>query len=104
RPGPAEPHVVRTDLGPAAPDGPAEVLLTIAHLSDLHLCDAQSPARLEFLDRWTDPDSPVRPVLGELRTYRANELLTTQVAAAMVDAVNGVGTGPVGGAPLELAI
>ncbi len=103
-PGEIEAHVVRADLAAAAPGDASEVLLTVAQLSDLHLCDAQSPARLEFLDRWTDPDSPVRAALGELRTYRAHEMLTTQVAAAMVTAVNAVATGPVGGAPLDLAI
>ncbi|WP_375499510.1 TIGR03767 family metallophosphoesterase [uncultured Jatrophihabitans sp.] len=97
--GPGEAHVV---LDEEFTDG--EVLLSIAHLSDLHLCDAQSPARIEFLDRWTDPDSPVRTALGEMRTYRAHEILTTQVAAAMVAAVNAVNAGPVGGAPLDLAI
>ena len=30
------------------------------HLTDLHLCDAESPARIEFLDRYADPDSPMK--------------------------------------------
>ena len=102
RPGPGEEHV-RPD-GSTVDFEPADVLFTIAHLSDLHLCDEQSPTRLEFLDRWTDPESPARAALGEMRTYRAHELLTTQVAAAMVAAVNAVRSGPVGGAPLDLAI
>jgi metallophosphoesterase (TIGR03767 family) len=76
-------------------------LLTLAHLSDLHLCDAQSPARVEFLDRYADPDLAL---VEEVGTYRAQELLTAQVAEAMVRAVNALGRGPMGGAPVELAI
>jgi len=83
---PGEPHVVRHDLLATAPDG--EPLLTVAHLSDLHLCDAQSPARVEFLDRWADPDSPLLPQLQQVGTYRAQELLTAQVAEAAVQSVN----------------
>jgi metallophosphoesterase (TIGR03767 family) len=101
--GPGETHRTRTDLCPA-PAWPGRALVTLAHLSDLHVCDAQSPARAEFLDRWADPDSPVREVLDEVGTYRAQEILTAQVAEAMVQAINAVDAGPVGGAPLQLAI
>ena len=86
QPGTGEPAVVRTDLCDGQPGG--QPLLTVAHLSDLHVCDAQSPARVEFLDRWADPDSPLLEALTEVGTYRAQELLTTQVAEAMVRAVN----------------
>ncbi len=79
-------------------------MITIAHLSDLHVCDAQSPARAEFLDRWADPDSPVRDDLDEVGCYRAQELLTAQVAEAMVSAVNRAAVGPVARAPIDLAI
>lgn len=103
RPGPGEPHVLRTELG-AGDGAAAEVLLTIAHLSDLHVCDAQSPARVEFLDRWVDPDSPVAEEIGELGSYRAQEMLTMHVVDACVQAVNAVATGPVGGARVDFAI
>lgn len=102
-PGPGESHHVRTDLAPVF-DGSQEALLTVAHLSDIHVCDAQSPARVEFLDRWADPDSPVRDTIGEVGTYRAQEMLTAQVAEAMVQAVNAVTAGPVGGSAIEFAI
>jgi metallophosphoesterase (TIGR03767 family) len=102
-PGPGEAPVDRTDLAPA-PAHPGHPLLTLAHLSDIHVCDAQSPARVEFLDRWADPDSPVWDRLGEVGAYRAQEILTTQVADAMVQAVNAVTEGPVGGGRLDLAI
>ena len=101
--GPGECHIVRggSDAGTVA-DG--EVLLAVAHLSDLHVCDAQSPARVEFLDRFADPDSPLLEHLEELGTYRAQEMLTTQVVDAMVRAVNAVDAAPVSGAPLDLAV
>jgi len=102
-PGRGEPHTLRTDLAPGA-RSPVEVLLTIAHLSDLHVCDAQSPARVEFLDRWADPDSPVLDELGEVGTYRAHEVLTMQVVEACVRSVNFIAAGPVGGAPVDFAI
>jgi metallophosphoesterase (TIGR03767 family) len=101
--GPGEAHRPRTELWPA-PDWPGEPLLTVAHLSDIHICDSQSPARVEFLDRWADPDSPVGDLLGEVGSYRAQDILTAQVAEAMVQAVNGVAAGPVGGAAVQFAI
>ncbi len=102
-PGAGEPHLARTEL--AQPPGTRlEPLLVAAHLSDLHVCDHQSPARVEFLDRWADPDSPILDQLGEVGAYRANELLTVQVVEACVRAVNAVAAGPVTGAPVDLAI
>jgi metallophosphoesterase (TIGR03767 family) len=104
-PGPGLPHTRRTELAQPAPDdAPMEALLTVAHLSDLHVCDHQSPARIEFLDRWADPDSPILEHLGEVGTYRAQELMTAQVVDAGVRAVNEVERGPVFGAPLDLAL
>jgi metallophosphoesterase (TIGR03767 family) len=102
-PGPAEPHRSRSDLAPP-PDVLGEPLLTMVQLSDLHVCDAQSPARAEFLNRWADPDCPARGRLGEVGTYRPQEALTTQVVEAMVRTINSITYGPVGMAPLELAI
>ena len=85
-PGPGEAFAVRTDAVSATPGG--EPLLTVAHLSDLHLCDAQSPARLECVDRWADPDSPLLDELVEVGTYRAQEPLTAHVAEAAVRSIN----------------
>ncbi len=103
RSGPGEQHLVRTELTSAVPAG-GEPLLVLAHLSDLHVCDAQSPARVELLDRWADPDSPILEQIGEVGTYRAQEIMTAQVVDAAVRAVNGVGRGPVSGAPIDFAI
>ena len=86
------------------PAGKAEVLACLWHLSDLHLCDAQSPARLEYLDRYSDPDSPYREALGDIGTYRPQEVLTVQVAATMISTVGQWSIGPTSGAPIEAAL
>jgi metallophosphoesterase (TIGR03767 family) len=105
---PGELHHVRRDAG--APPLPADwrdrarPLFVTAHLSDLHVTDHQSPARMELLDRYVDPDSPFRWELGIVGTYRPQELLTHHVVEAMVQAVNAELRGPVSGAPIDLAV
>jgi metallophosphoesterase (TIGR03767 family) len=103
-----EPHQVRRDSGaPPLPEGwrsRARPLLVTAHLSDLHVTDHQSPARMELLDRFVDLDSPFRWELGIVGTYRPQELFTHQVVEAMVLAVNAELRGPVSGAPIDLAV
>ena len=103
--GPGERHVVRSELVTGAgSDRPGEPLLTIGQLSDLHLCDSQSPARAELLDRWADDDAPTKAAVRYIGTYRAQDCLTVHVGEAMVQALNAVGRGPVAGAPLDWAI
>ncbi|GAB3669366.1 TIGR03767 family metallophosphoesterase [Actinocorallia lasiicapitis] len=104
--GPGEPHLLRDDLGGAAARGRATKrtpIVAFAHLTDVHIVDAQSPARVEYLDRISDPGGLLSalPVGG---AYRPQEMLTTQVAESMVRAVNRVGRGPVTGAPLAFTI
>jgi metallophosphoesterase (TIGR03767 family) len=104
--GPGEPHVVRTDLGvPANPgrDDARSSVLAFAQLSDIHVVDHQSPMRLEWTDRFDDPGTV--PTTGILKSaYRPQDMLTAQVADAMVRAVNEVGVGPVTGTPLAFAM
>lgn len=88
----------------AAAGGAAVPLLALLHLSDLHLLDAQSPARVEFLDRCSDDDSPLRADFAYVGTYRAQEVLTTQVAEAMVRTLNALDRSPALGAPLSFAV
>jgi len=83
---------------------PGTVLGCFWHLTDLHICDAESPARITYLDRFADPDSDVRDEIGEVGTYRPQELLTLQVGVTMVNTVNGIETGPVTGAPVECVL
>jgi 3',5'-cyclic AMP phosphodiesterase CpdA len=81
-----------------------QVLGCIWHLSDIHLCDAESTARLEYLDRYGDPGSPYRDVLGRIGTYRPQEALTVQVAVTMVETVNSMLIGPTSGAPVDTVL
>ncbi len=106
---PGEPHVVRSDLGAVPRDGRVGTrvaLAAFAHLTDVHIIDAQSPMRVEFLDRLDDAYQPGDPTLGGFlsSSYRPQEMLTAQTSDAMVQAINRVGVGPVTGAPLDFAI
>jgi metallophosphoesterase (TIGR03767 family) len=100
-----ESHQLRTDLGVAAQIGRETrrvPLIAFAQLSDVHVVDAQSPLRLEFTDRLDDP-SPIPPTLFS-SAYRPHEMLSGHVADAMAREINAIGSGPVTGKPLSLAI
>ena len=71
RPGTGESLIARTELGPVRPA--TAVLATLAHVTDAHVLDASSPARVPFLDRLGDPFES---------TFRPQETLTAQVLAA----------------------
>ena len=83
-----EKHAERADLaGSSLPGGwqrSAAPLLTLAHLSDLHVMDHQSPGRAELVDRFSDPDSPLRDTVGIIGTYRAQELFLTSTAGGVM--------------------
>ncbi|WP_149261618.1 TIGR03767 family metallophosphoesterase [Actinomadura sp. K4S16] len=101
--GPGEPHLLRRDLGGAASARRAATrrgILAFGHLTDVHVIDAQSPARVEFIDRLKD-GLDLLPVEG---AYRPQEILSTQVAEAMVQAMNRVGRGPATGLGLAFTI
>ncbi len=95
--GPPYPQVVREELAKAQPDRESrrQALAAIVHLTDIHVVDAQSPARVEFTDR-------VHPVVGG--AYRPQETISVQVGASMVDRVNALATGPVTGRPFDAAV
>ena len=100
--GPGEPHLVRTELGGSAdgdltPNGAP--IAVIAHLTDLHVIDAQSPARFEFVNRyWRDPR------FRELITMqRPQEMLSTHAIAAMVQTINGIKAAPLTGEAPRIA-
>jgi 3',5'-cyclic AMP phosphodiesterase CpdA len=67
----------RTELGGGG--RPRRVLASMAQVADVHVRDAQSPARVPFLDR-------LGPRLGS--AFRPHELLTCQLLAATVASVN----------------
>jgi 3',5'-cyclic AMP phosphodiesterase CpdA len=76
-PGPGEPLRDRADLARAA--RPGRTLATLAVLTDVHVRDEESPARVPFLDRLGGPFSS---------TFRPQEALSSQVLDAAVRAVN----------------
>ncbi len=71
-------------------------------LSDVHVVDVQSPLRVEWTDRFDDPGPTVTGIFSS--AYRPQEMLSGHIADAMVRRLNGIGTGPVTGEPLALAI
>ncbi|MGH2913984.1 MAG: metallophosphoesterase family protein [Solirubrobacteraceae bacterium] len=83
-PAPGEPLRPRTDLGPQA--RVVGVLATLAHVTDAHVLDAQSPARVTFLDRLGPPFQS---------TFRPQETLTGRVLAGALNAVRAMGPGTV---------
>jgi len=102
--GPGEPHRLRQDLGARAQrgrEGRRRSLLAFAHLTDIHVVDAQSPARVEWTDRYND--GPGSSLLFSA-AYRPHEMLTAQVSDRIVAAVERVGRGPAVGGPLAFVI
>ncbi len=79
-------------------------LLAFIHLTDLHVTDVQSPARAEFLDRLGDSDSPLFDLLGNVGTYRPQDMLTVQVLEAMVRKAGKMTHGPVTACPVSFVM
>ncbi|PZS33409.1 MAG: TIGR03767 family metallophosphoesterase [Pseudonocardiales bacterium] len=104
--GPGEPSLLRGDLlgGATRGSGSRTPVVALGQLTDMHIVDAQSPARVEFIDRLNDPDSPGSGSLPFESAYRPQEMLTAHVAEAMVRALNALPGGPVTGRPIDFAI
>ena len=80
-------------------------VVSIVHLSDTHVCDAQSPARLAFTDYLGDPHyAGPAAVDGPVGNYRPNEMLTTQVMEATIRTVNKSIRSVVDGAKPDLVV
>ncbi|MFN8184102.1 MAG: TIGR03767 family metallophosphoesterase [Candidatus Nanopelagicales bacterium] len=97
--GPGESYVPRYDvLGRRAAPGRTGRRRTIAylgHLSDIHIMDAQSPARLDIM-------------VGQSESlwagaFRPQDTLTVNVGAAMVQAMRAAQYSPLTGAPMTAA-
>jgi metallophosphoesterase (TIGR03767 family) len=106
--GSGEPYVRRGELCAGSDEvtrgGERRGLIAFAHLTDVHLVDCQSPARVEYLDRYVDPGKALAPWVHIQGSYRPQEMLTVQVADAMVRRINEIGVGPVSGLPLACAV
>jgi metallophosphoesterase (TIGR03767 family) len=76
------------------------VLTCFTQLTDTHVMDVQSPARFEYLD----PYSGVPGLSSFASSHRPQELLSAQVANAMVAQVRRVRRGPATGAPMAFAV
>jgi len=72
-----EPLLDRIELAPRA--GPVRTIATFAQLTDAHVVDAQSPARVPFLDRLGSPFQS---------TFRPQEVLTSRVLAEAIRSLN----------------
>jgi metallophosphoesterase (TIGR03767 family) len=95
-----EPHILRTELASFA--HPVLSLGAFAQMTDLHVVDDQSPARVEFTDRLADP--PNSQGYGTESAYRPHEALSTHIVEAMAQAVRNAGSGPMTGLPLAFTI
>lgn len=103
--GPGEPHIVWTDLADGQfPTGPGTPLTSFVQMSDLHVVDDQSPARLEYLDKYADFGAPHDGSYPFESAYRAHESLSTHIVDAMCRAIAKTGTGPVTGLPFSLTL
>jgi metallophosphoesterase (TIGR03767 family) len=93
-----EPHLRRLDLVPgAAPAARRVSLLRFAYCTDVHLTDHQSPARLEFLERFfgTEPYHHLGPV------FRPHEVLQPQLAEVMLRTLSVLGPSEITGASMQ---
>ncbi len=61
---------IRTDLGGSAAAGPGQPLITVVHISDMHVLDSASPARGEWVELEAH-DPTFRPLLHMHRPYDA---------------------------------
>jgi metallophosphoesterase (TIGR03767 family) len=99
-----EPHTVRWDLvgaqATATIDPPGVAIASLAHITDLHMTDVESPARFEFINR-EHGDPRFRELLP---MQRAQEALNAHAIDAMVATLNRISGGPFSGKPLELVV
>lgn len=95
--GPGWPTKVRDDFVRLKPARVADRvgLASVVHLTDVHIIDAQSPGRVEYLDG-------VNPAFSA--AFRPQETLTTHVQASMVDRIRALRSGPITGRRFDCAV
>lgn len=97
-----EPFLFRGDLAGVSRHScrRRRVLSCFTQLTDLHVMDVQSPARFEYFDRYSGI-----PGLSDFGSaHRPQELLSAQVANAMVAQLRRVRRGPATGAPVRFTV
>ncbi|GAC1438203.1 MAG: TIGR03767 family metallophosphoesterase [Thermoanaerobaculia bacterium] len=98
-----EPHIMRRDL--IGDDNQASItqrrsIAVLAHITDLHVTDVQSPARFEYINReWEDPRFK-----DLLTMQRPHEALNVHAIEAMVQTLNGIEAAPLTGGPVDLVV
>ncbi len=92
--GPGFPLQVRADLAQSDSrrDTTRVPLASVVQVTDLHIMDAQSPMRFEYL-------IDIDPV-----AFRPHEALGTQAAAQLVKRINQLGSGPFSGRPFDCVV
>ena len=69
----------------------AAMLLTFFTISDIHICDKESPARcIDYAYQYPNPSIPVYGPVGNSSAYSGIILYTTQVLDAAVQTINAV--------------
>ncbi|MCU1387368.1 MAG: metallophosphoesterase [Ilumatobacteraceae bacterium] len=93
-------HTIRTDLGATSASDDGECLLSLVHLTDMHVLDAGSPARAEWVE--LEAHDPFwRPLLHMHRPYDA---LTTFALDAHVRAIAADPVGPTTSRAFDIAV
>ena len=92
--GPGEAPVVRR-LGWRGPDVTGRPLAGFKQLSDVHVIDEESPARVEFLDGCGTPFNAA---------YRVQEAMSLQVGDSMLRRLAQIHEGPATGIPLSFVV
>lgn len=89
----------RTELGDG-PSGTGELVASLCHISDLHVMDAASPMRFEWIETLAH-DSRWHSLL---HMHRPQETLVPWAVAAHVEALRADPTGATRGQPIDLVV
>ena len=93
-------RMLRTELGGTPADGAGETLLSLVHLTDMHILDAASPARAEWVE--LEAGDPLwQPLLHMHRPY---DTLTAFALDAHVRSIAADPVGPATGRPFDIAV
>lgn len=91
--GPGEPWIQRSELG-APSTASFGSAVAFVQFTDVHLVDAQSPARVEFLDRFADEQCGTFPLSS---AWRPQETMELHVFESMIRRIGAIKYGPATG-------